>query len=259
MRGPARQRELRRITDCGDISDYGATGIVASSLRRRNSRATPRPRRPDAGRRSSRPLGHNNSAVVPYPAGLRADRLARAVLEPFLATDIGAECEWVEPADIDAYGKVGAPKRSRARCSARMKFGSSRARRSRASPIFWPSVTSSRSRARPRCVRRAAPAADERRRRRREAARRDIRSWHDPLSRLFRTIGRGGRLRAEQGEHIANGVHRIVVRSADNSRVADDSHHYAATPDSMADPLPVVARIEGRLACGEQFFRPTAL
>jgi len=42
------------------------------------------------------------------------------------------------------------------------------------------------------------------------------------------------RLQAEQGEHIANGVHLIVVRSADNSLVVGDSHHYAATPDPFA-------------------------
>jgi hypothetical protein len=42
------------------------------------------------------------------------------------------------------------------------------------------------------------------------------------------------RLEVEQGEHIANGVHLIVVRSADNSLVVGDSHHYAATPDPFA-------------------------
>jgi len=42
------------------------------------------------------------------------------------------------------------------------------------------------------------------------------------------------RLEAEQGEHIANGVHLIVVRGADNSLVVGDSHHYAATPDPFA-------------------------
>ena len=42
------------------------------------------------------------------------------------------------------------------------------------------------------------------------------------------------RLQAEQGGHIANGVHLIVVRSADNSLVVGDSHHYAATPDPFA-------------------------
>ena len=42
------------------------------------------------------------------------------------------------------------------------------------------------------------------------------------------------RLLAEQGEHIAHGVHLIVVRSADGSLVVGDSHHYAATPDPFA-------------------------
>jgi glycine/D-amino acid oxidase-like deaminating enzyme len=42
------------------------------------------------------------------------------------------------------------------------------------------------------------------------------------------------RLRIEQKEHLANGVHLIVVRSADGSLVVGDSHHYAATPDPFA-------------------------
>ena len=42
------------------------------------------------------------------------------------------------------------------------------------------------------------------------------------------------RLEAEQGEEIKNGVHLIVVRSADNSLIVGDSHHYAATPDPFA-------------------------
>ncbi len=42
------------------------------------------------------------------------------------------------------------------------------------------------------------------------------------------------RLEAEQAEHLANGVHLIVVRSADGSLVVGDSHHYAATPDPFA-------------------------
>ncbi len=42
------------------------------------------------------------------------------------------------------------------------------------------------------------------------------------------------RLEAEQGEHLADGVHLIVVRSADGSLVVGDSHHYAATPDPFA-------------------------
>jgi FAD dependent oxidoreductase TIGR03364 len=50
-----------------------------------------------------------------------------------------------------------------------------------------------------------------------------------------RTLAR--RLEAEQGEHIAHGVHLIVVRSADNSLIVGDSHHYAATPDPFAPAL----------------------
>ena len=42
------------------------------------------------------------------------------------------------------------------------------------------------------------------------------------------------RLEAEQGEHLANGVHLIVVGSADGTLVVGDSHHYAATPDPFA-------------------------
>jgi D-hydroxyproline dehydrogenase subunit beta len=39
------------------------------------------------------------------------------------------------------------------------------------------------------------------------------------------------RLAAEQPNHLAHGVHLIVVQSADGSLVVGDSHHYAATPD----------------------------
>lgn len=42
------------------------------------------------------------------------------------------------------------------------------------------------------------------------------------------------RLAAEQAEQLANGVHLIVVQSADGSLVVGDSHHYAATPDPFA-------------------------
>lgn len=42
------------------------------------------------------------------------------------------------------------------------------------------------------------------------------------------------RLAAEQGAHLANGVHLIVVQSADGSLVVGDSHHYAETPDPFA-------------------------
>lgn len=39
------------------------------------------------------------------------------------------------------------------------------------------------------------------------------------------------RLAREQPEHLRNGIHLIVVQSADGSLVVGDSHHYAATPD----------------------------
>jgi FAD dependent oxidoreductase TIGR03364 len=42
------------------------------------------------------------------------------------------------------------------------------------------------------------------------------------------------RLEAEQPCHLANGVHLIVVQSADGSLVVGDSHHYATTPGPFA-------------------------
>lgn len=42
------------------------------------------------------------------------------------------------------------------------------------------------------------------------------------------------RLAAEQPGHLANGVHLIVVQSADGALVVGDSHHYAATPDPFS-------------------------
>lgn len=42
------------------------------------------------------------------------------------------------------------------------------------------------------------------------------------------------RLVAEQGPHLDNGVHLIVVQSADGSLVVGDSHHYGTTPDPFA-------------------------
>lgn len=42
------------------------------------------------------------------------------------------------------------------------------------------------------------------------------------------------RLEREQPEHLANGVHLIVVQSADGSLVVGDSHRYDATPDPFA-------------------------
>ncbi|AZO43405.1 TIGR03364 family FAD-dependent oxidoreductase [Mesorhizobium sp. M7D.F.Ca.US.005.01.1.1] len=42
------------------------------------------------------------------------------------------------------------------------------------------------------------------------------------------------RLEAEQGDALDNGVHLIVVQSADGTLVVGDSHHYAVTPDPFA-------------------------
>jgi len=42
------------------------------------------------------------------------------------------------------------------------------------------------------------------------------------------------RLAGERAEALANGVHLIVVQSADGSLVVGDSHHYATTPDPFA-------------------------
>lgn len=42
------------------------------------------------------------------------------------------------------------------------------------------------------------------------------------------------RLSLEQAQHLAHGIHLIVVQSADGSLVVGDSHHYAPTPDPFA-------------------------
>jgi len=42
------------------------------------------------------------------------------------------------------------------------------------------------------------------------------------------------RLAQEQAAHLANGVHLIVVQSADGTLVVGDSHHYADLPDPFA-------------------------
>ncbi|SFH96725.1 TIGR03364 family FAD-dependent oxidoreductase [Albimonas pacifica] len=44
-------------------------------------------------------------------------------------------------------------------------------------------------------------------------------------------------LDAEQPTHRSNGVHLIVVQSADGSLVVGDSHHYADTPDPFSSTL----------------------
>ncbi|AQR63450.1 FAD-dependent oxidoreductase [Brevundimonas sp. LM2] len=45
----------------------------------------------------------------------------------------------------------------------------------------------------------------------------------------------GACLSAEQPSHLENGIHLIVVQSADGSLVVGDSHHYDQTPGPFAD------------------------
>lgn len=49
-------------------------------------------------------------------------------------------------------------------------------------------------------------------------------------------------LAREQPAHLADGIHLIVVQSADGTLVVGDSHHYGATPDPF-QPAEVDARI----------------
>ncbi|MEJ8853555.1 TIGR03364 family FAD-dependent oxidoreductase [Variovorax robiniae] len=42
-------------------------------------------------------------------------------------------------------------------------------------------------------------------------------------------------IRREEGESLDNGIHLIVVQSADGSLVVGDSHHYSAAPEPFAD------------------------
>jgi FAD dependent oxidoreductase TIGR03364 len=55
------------------------------------------------------------------------------------------------------------------------------------------------------------------------------------------------RLEAEQGEALADGIHLIVVQSADGSLVVGDSHHYDDTPDPfMAEAVEARILAEAR-------------
>jgi FAD dependent oxidoreductase TIGR03364 len=60
------------------------------------------------------------------------------------------------------------------------------------------------------------------------------------------------RLAAEQPAHLANGVHLIVVQSADGSLVVGDSHHYADLPDPFAPA-------EAEACILDEFHRATGL
>ena len=95
---------------------------------------------------------------------------ARAVLEQFLATDMGAECSLVEPKDIGAFGMgLRSEVLRRSALSARTRSASSRARRSRVWRPISPSATTSPSGARrsftPQRRRDSRPAAGSSRRR----------------------------------------------------------------------------------------------
>jgi glycine/D-amino acid oxidase-like deaminating enzyme len=63
------------------------------------------------------------------------------------------------------------------------------------------------------------------------------------------------RLEAEQAEWLANGVHLIVVQSADGSLVVGDSHHYDPTPDPFV-PEAVDRLITAELAAVLDLPRP---
>jgi hypothetical protein len=59
------------------------------------------------------------------------------------------------------------------------------------------------------------------------------------------------RLAVEQAEHLAHGIHLIVVQSADGSLVVGDSHHYAATPDPFShEDVDALILDEFRVALG---------
>jgi len=204
---------------------------------------------------------------------------ARAVLEQFLATDMGAECRLVEPGDIEAYGtglrsqsfagalyspheirvesreaiprladylnerhEVTFRRETVVHAAAPPRLETSSGTIEAGAVVVCPGDDFQTLRADriaayglTRCklhMMRLAPSRfDER-----------LPAIMSDLG-LIRYLGYSElpaakalarRLEAEQGEHIANGVHLIVVRSADNSLVVGDSHHYAATPDPFA-------------------------
>jgi FAD dependent oxidoreductase TIGR03364 len=204
---------------------------------------------------------------------------ARAVLEQFLATDMGAQCRLVEPGAIESFGQglragefaaaLHSPHEVRVesrdaipRLAAYLaeRFGVTYLRETVVHSAAPPRLETSRgiveaeaiivcpgddfhtlhsdriaayglTRSKLHMMRLAPPRFDERL----PAVMSDLGLIRYlgyaelPAARALET-----RLRAEQGEHVANGVHLIVVRSADGSLVVGDSHHYDATPDPFA-------------------------
>lgn len=51
---------------------------------------------------------------------------------------------------------------------------------------------------------------------------------------LPQAVALRARLDAEQADHLAHGVHLIVVQGADGDLIVGDSHHYGPTPDPFA-------------------------
>jgi D-hydroxyproline dehydrogenase subunit beta len=204
---------------------------------------------------------------------------ARAVLEQFLATDMGAECRLVEPVDIENYGKG---LRSQSFAGALYSPHEVRVESREAIPLLaaWLAERHDVMFRRETVVHAAAPPRLETSSGTIEAAAVVVCPGDDFLtlhadriaaygltrcklhmmrlapsrfderlpaimsdlglirylgySELPAAVALARRLEAEQGEHIANGVHLIVVRSAGSSLVVGDSHHYEATPDPFA-------------------------
>ncbi len=206
-------------------------------------------------------------------------REARAVLEEFLATEMGTECELVEPGDIEAYGQGLRAERFAAalfspheirvesheaipRFAAYLaeRFGVVFSRETVVHAAAPPRLETSRGiveaetvivcpgddfhtlhpdrlarygllRCKLHMMRLAPEAFDEKL----PAVMSDLGMVRYPgYSELPAATALRARLEAEQGDHLAGGVHLIVVRSGDNSLVVGDSHHYAATPDPFA-------------------------
>ena len=204
---------------------------------------------------------------------------ARAVLEEFLATGMGAECELVEPSEIEAYGQglragefsaaLFSPHEIRVesreaipRLAAYLaeRFGVTFWRETVVRAAAPPRVETSRGTLEAetvvvcpgddfhslradriaaygltRCKLHMMRLAPERFDAKLPAIMSDLGMIrYLGYSELPAAAALEQRLRAEQGDHVAGGVHLIVVRGADNSLVVGDSHHYAATPDPFA-------------------------
>jgi FAD dependent oxidoreductase TIGR03364 len=204
---------------------------------------------------------------------------ARAVLDEFLATEMGAECALVEPGEIEAYGQGLRAERFAAalfspheirvesreaipRLAAWLaeRFGVTFWRETAVRAAAPPRVETSRGTLEAdtvlvcpgddfhtlhsdriaaygltRCKLHMMRLAPERFDAKLPAVMSDLGMIrYLGYSRLPAAAALEQRLRAEQGDHIANGVHLIVVRGDDNSLVVGDSHHYAATPDPFA-------------------------